>query len=234
MTTTEIKKDGFPIHDYAALVPLASEAEQAALTADIKENGLRDPIVLWKGKIVDGRCRQKACLLVGERIRFKELDPELTDEEVRVFVKSVNTRRNLTSTQRIISACKVSLDPNNRLKIKELAKQWATSPSLLKNARYIATHAPEYIEPLFNGKAVTIVDSSGRETLSNKVSAVYASVKRQNEQVTENTEHGFQADTYIKTQAGKDWYYEQLKNGMYSHEHMLADLANFKFEKEEN
>ena len=51
-----------PIHEYAGLVPMASEKEQVALTIDIKANGLREPILLWRGEVVDGRCRMKSCL----------------------------------------------------------------------------------------------------------------------------------------------------------------------------
>lgn len=228
----------YEIHEYAALVPLASDAEQAALNEDIKTNGLQDPIVLWKGKVVDGRCRQQACIYADERIRIKELDENLTDEEVKITVKSLNTRRNLTMTQKVIAACKISLDPHNSLSILELALSWGIKEGLLKNARYISKNAPDLIEPLFNGFSVEIKDQFGKEVMSNKISTVYAYIKRESENVKKDTSeeiHEWKENSYIKTQAGKDWYYHFTKNKNLDMETQmcLAELANFKFKRDE-
>ena len=53
--------DGLDVHPMAHIVPLADPAEQMALQNDIARNGQRVPIVLYRGKIVDGRCRALAC-----------------------------------------------------------------------------------------------------------------------------------------------------------------------------
>lgn len=228
----------FPINErLAGIVPMASYADQSALTADIRKHGLKDPLMLWRGEIVDGRCRQLACTLAGVQIRAKELDSELTEDEVRIFVKSVNTRRHLTNTQKIISACKASLDSNNSATIKELAVAWSISEKILKNARYIAKVRPDFIEPLFNGESVKIVSSNGTPTSSVKVSAVYAYLKRLEEQVVMRDESGWEEDTAIKTQAGKDWYYNVCHTRGYtdiSTRMLVAELANFKFVKAED
>ena len=227
----------FEVHDYAALVPMANAVEQDALTKDIKDHGLREPIVLWRGKVVDGRCRLKACKALGERIRIKELDDELDDAAVKAFVKSVNTRRNLTTTQKIMSACRVSLDKDNTLKLQDIAESWGISFSILKNARFIANNAPEYIIPLFNGEAVNIYDAKGNYITTNKITAVWAHIKRKLENVKEDDRHGWEEDSYIKTQAGKDWYYEQIRianevGGDMTYKQLVAELANYKFEGE--
>ena len=225
----------FEVHEYAALVPLANAVEQDALTKDIKNHGLREPIVLWRGKVVDGRCRLKACKTVGERIRIKELDDELTDVEVKAFVKSVNTRRNLTVTQKIMSACRVSLDKDNNLKLQELAESWGISFSILKNARFIAKNAPEYVVPLFNGETVGIYDAKDTYIMTNKITAVWAYIKRKQENVKEDDRYGWDENSYIKTQAGKDWYYEQVRVagevGDMKYKRLVAELANYKFEE---
>ncbi len=223
----------YEIHEFAALVPMASMAEQAALQEDIRANGLRETVVLWKGKIVDGRCRQLACIANGEKIRTRELDDELTENEVKTFVKSINTRRNLTMTQKVISACKTLIDPANASTSKELAMAWGIGKGILDNAKYIAKTRPDYIESLFNGEAVAITSSNGKETLSNKVSAVYASIKREEESIVEDTEHGWSPDSSINTQAGKDWFYQQSRNIESNNDtllnYLLIELANYKF-----
>lgn len=224
----------FPINDkLAGIVPMASEKEQIALTDDIAKNGLREPIVLWRNQIVDGRCRQKACNLAMKPIMAKELDSNLTEDEVRIFVKSVNTRRNLTSTQKIISACKDSMENNDSRKVSDIALSWGISETLLKNARYIYIKRPEFIRPLFEGMSVEIVNQNGVDTITNKVSAIYAHIKREEQSIMEDDKHGWNEDSNIKTQAGKDWYYAQIKLIKSTCPIMkmrLAELANYKFE----
>ena len=233
----ELKEgESFEINEeLAGIVPMANMAEQAALTEDIRENGLREPVLLWRNKIVDGRCRQKACLATGVRIKAKELDDKLTYDDVMIVVKSLNTRRNLSHTQKLISACKETFRSTNSKSVKEIALAWGVSGTLLKNARYIYTERPEFIDPLFNGNSVTIVGSNGKETQTNKISAIYAYLKRLEENANRNDDHGWNPDAQIKTQAGKEWYYQTLKTeGKELSVFMrmtLAELANFKFTK---
>lgn len=240
---TEIKvrmaKDGgFPInHALAGLVPMASDAEQAVLTADIEQHEQREPIVLWRGEVVDGRCRQKALTTLGKHILYRELDDALTEEEARIYVKSVNTRRNLTPTQKVMAACRESLRPEENRSIPVIAKSWGIGRELLNNARYIAKQRPDFMELLFDGKAVEIIDAQGRTKYTNKVTTIYAYLKKIEEAVVENTDHAWHEDTFIKTQAGKEWYYEQVAEievlGNIRTKMLIAELANYKFVKEE-
>src|SRR5262249_42861997 len=54
----------------AELFPLMSEPELRELGEDIKANGLRTPIVVYKDKLLDGRNRLDAMELVGVKFRF--------------------------------------------------------------------------------------------------------------------------------------------------------------------
>ena len=233
----ELKEgESFEINEeLAGIVPMANMAEQAALTEDIRENGLREAVLLWRNKIVDGRCRQKACLATNTPVRAKDLNDDLTEEDVMVVVKSLNTRRNLSPTQKLISACKETFNPKNSKSVKELALAWGISFTLLKNARYIYTERPEFIEPLFQGNSVIIVGSNGKETQTNKISAIYAYIKREEENANRNDEHGWNPDAQIKTQAGKEWYYVQLgiigKDTTVHIKMLLSEHANLKFTK---
>lgn len=237
---TEVKvrlsKDGaFPINDkLAGLVPMASEAEQAVLMADIKDSEQRDPIVLWRGEVVDGRCRQKALTTLGRHMLYRELADSLTEDEVRVFVKSVNTRRNLTSTQKVMSACRESLREGETRAVAIIAKTWGISRDILGNARFIAKENPDMAETLFNGGSVEIIDANGKAKLTNKVTTIYAYLKKLSEAVEEDNQYAWQEDTYIKTQAGKEWYYTQVSSldsqtDILRVKMLLAELANYKF-----
>jgi len=234
-TKTRLVSEGpFPIGELAGIVPLASEAEQAALTQDIADNQQQEPIILWKGEVVDGRCRQQALTTIGYNIMYRELNDDLSYDEVSVYVKSVNTRRNLTHTQKVMSACKQSLKPG-AAKILTVAKAWGIGDKILKNARYIYKTKPEFVEPLFNGASVNIISADGMEVQSNKVSTIYAAVKREEEKRPKLTDdgYGWSVDAALKSQVAKDWYYQQIK--VHSiidviHKRHLTELANLKAE----
>lgn len=57
--------DTFELHPLCTLFPRITGAEFEALKADIKANGLRQPIVIHEGMILDGGNRYRACLEIG-------------------------------------------------------------------------------------------------------------------------------------------------------------------------
>lgn len=92
-------------HPYSQIFPLMLGDEYQDLVEDIKVNGLKEPIVLFCGQILDGRNRYHACETVGitldldnrEHFRIFESD----DEAAKKFVWSSNVvRRHLTIDQK--------------------------------------------------------------------------------------------------------------------------------------
>lgn len=89
-------------HEVAEIFPLMEDCEFKALCRDIAQNGLREPIWMTDGKIIDGRNRYNACLETKTDLEFREWDGvgELVD-----FVVSQNLRRrHLTDAQRALVA----------------------------------------------------------------------------------------------------------------------------------
>ena len=75
------------------------------LVASIKEEGLREPIVILEGAILDGRNRYNACLAAGVEPVFT---PFRGDDPVR-FVLAANVhRRHLNESQRATIAAKIA------------------------------------------------------------------------------------------------------------------------------
>ncbi|EPQ8800530.1 hypothetical protein ACUW02_006760, partial [Pseudomonas aeruginosa] len=92
-------------HDYAQLFPLIIGDDYEALLEDIDTNGQRAPIVLYEGKILDGRNRYRVCkdLLIEPRTE------EYTGDDALGYVLSLNLyRRQLTVAQRALIAAELS------------------------------------------------------------------------------------------------------------------------------
>jgi ParB-like chromosome segregation protein Spo0J len=65
---------GFEFHERCHALPAMDPEDFESLVQDIRKVGLRRPIVIYEGKIVDGRRRLKACQLAGVEPRFEEWD----------------------------------------------------------------------------------------------------------------------------------------------------------------
>ena len=94
------------MHALADIPPSMSEAQFAALRDDIKANGLLTPIVMFEGKVLDGRHRLRACQELGIDPRFEQY--EGTEEQAASYVCSVNVaRRHMNPAQLGICAAKL-------------------------------------------------------------------------------------------------------------------------------
>jgi hypothetical protein len=86
----------YELHPLCTLFPRLSGAEFDALRDDIKANGLRTPIVLHDGMILDGGNRYRACLEAGVEPAFLEFE----GGNLWSFVWSMNgNRRHLSPGQ---------------------------------------------------------------------------------------------------------------------------------------
>jgi hypothetical protein len=94
------------------LFPPISEEDFGKLAADIKLHGLRQHIVLYQGKILDGNNRYRACSLAGIKPTFADFTG--IDADARNYVISANIhRRHLSPDQRrAIIAELLKLNPN--------------------------------------------------------------------------------------------------------------------------
>jgi hypothetical protein len=99
------KPKTYEAHPIATIFPRLGGAEINTLADDIKANGLRDPIWLYEGKILDGVNRAEACKRAEVEIRTWDY----TGNDPIGFVLSANLhRRHLDAGQRAMVAASLS------------------------------------------------------------------------------------------------------------------------------
>jgi len=83
-------------HKFADIFPMIEGDGLENLKQDIKEHGQLEPVILYEGKILDGRNRYRACKELGLDVKTEEYKGEKPLE----FVISLNfKRRHLTQSQ---------------------------------------------------------------------------------------------------------------------------------------
>ena len=95
-----------PIHPYAELFPAMSHPEFDRLCGDIAVNGLQEEIVLYEGKVLEGRNRYLACLARGVTPRFRDYAGECGSPLAFVVTRNLH-RRHLTESQRALVAARL-------------------------------------------------------------------------------------------------------------------------------
>jgi len=125
-------------HPLAGIFPLMEGAEFDELVADIKAHGLREPIVLYQGLILDGRNRYRACIKTGVEPSFVPSTWQVLNDDPAGYVISANIRRrHLTPEDKIkYLAQLVAAQPEKSDRL--LAKQTGVSHPTIAKARRAA------------------------------------------------------------------------------------------------
>lgn len=163
---------------------LVPDDELRELADDIAANGLRNPIVLLSGKVLDGRNRLAACKIAEVEPRFTEFDG---DDPIGWVVSQNLVRRHLTASQRAVVALDLlpllekeakarqrrsneyrgngrlapkgaNRNGNGKGKAAEIAARIAKSSARhVERVKSISKRAPELIEEIRAGKLTVAV-----------------------------------------------------------------------------
>ena len=148
-------------HQYADLFPSMTAAEFAALKADIQAYGQREPITTWRGMVVDGRHRERACHELGRPVTAREFDGD--ERELLAFVISLNVqRRHLNESQRAMVAARIAtlgqgartdLSPiGEKLSQQQAAEVLTVGKRSVERAQHVLDHGtPELIAAVDSG-----------------------------------------------------------------------------------
>lgn len=134
-------------HPYAEAWPLLSDEELAELAEDIAANGLRQPIVVFDGQILDGRNRHAACERAGVEPEFIEFEGSADD--ALAFVQSVNGARRHQSKGSLAASWALSMLAAGKRRDGRWAYGESRNSDISRDVRsqlgLIADHAPELL-----------------------------------------------------------------------------------------
>lgn len=169
----------YPSHPAAQLFPMMTKEEISLLAADIKKNGLIDPIVLYEDQILDGRNRQAACEIAKIEPKFIDANGHAASPVSYVLSRNLH-RRHLTISQRGAIAAEAvplfEIEARKRMNSGTLAPIGATlgksaeiaaekldvSPRTVERALYIKKHHPEVFEQVKRGE-ITVNEATGEQ-----------------------------------------------------------------------
>lgn len=94
------------VHPICAIFPSMPDADMAALAESIRLNGLRHPITLYQGQILDGRHRYHACKAAGVEPRYQQFTGDDAGALALVIDENLK-RRHLDISQRAMVAGRI-------------------------------------------------------------------------------------------------------------------------------
>jgi protein gp37/ParB-like chromosome segregation protein Spo0J len=124
-----VKLGPYEVHPFADAFPLIDGEEFAELVADVKKNGLRDPIILNHDKtvLIDGRNRYRACSEAGVDLLHEVLGSHYTEPMILDLILSKNlARRQLNQGQKALMALEYERFYAEAVKAEEAARKEAT------------------------------------------------------------------------------------------------------------
>jgi N6-adenosine-specific RNA methylase IME4 len=148
-------------HELANLFPMMTAGEHTELLKDMRENGYdaTAPIVIYEGKILDGRNRWKAAQELGivpTRIDYKGDDP------LGFVIRHNLTRRHLNESQRAVVAGRLATMKSGErtdlvsigtrsISIEQAADMLNVGRATVARVKAVERDAPELISAIENG-----------------------------------------------------------------------------------
>lgn len=113
--------DKYEYHPLSNLFPLMEGDEFDRLVDDIDKNGLLEPIVLFEGKILDGRNRYRACMKLGRKPTFKKYPNRINP---LTYVVAENIRRRHLEKAQLAEIALLVMEIYEEQEREERYKDW--------------------------------------------------------------------------------------------------------------
>jgi len=119
--------------EFKALLPSVSYDEMKALEQDIRSNGIKNPLIVWKGIVVDGHKRFEICTRLGIIPPTKEKTFQSRNNAMIWIVKNYMETHELTPFQNCELALKLyPIFHKQAVKEQQKAQDWITKQRLAK------------------------------------------------------------------------------------------------------
>lgn len=165
----------YEFHPLAKLFPMLPEKEREALKEDIQKNKQQVPVIIYQGKVLDGRNR----IIVCEELGIEPITEPFKGNNPFEFVLSMNLlRRHLDESQRAMIAVELATTHQGQRTDLELpamlpevsqaeaAKLCNVSERLVRDAKKIKEKAPDRVNEIIEGRIT--VSKVIREIRTNK------------------------------------------------------------------
>lgn len=162
-------------HPISGSWPDMLQKDFEVLKDSINVSGLREPIVLFEGMILDGWHRYNACLQTGAVAEFEEF----TEDDPIQYVQDKHTRRPLTLTQRMTAIALMHSWKSRGKPSKSALNADLTSAQLAKAAGGSVRTAEQVKEAITKGSAALVDGMKSGKTSAVKAAAVAKLPKRE-------------------------------------------------------
>lgn len=153
----------YKFHPVAEVMPLMSDDEFVSLKNDIAANGLKEPIWLHEGKIIDGRNRYRACGELGIDPSYRTWDGK---GSLVLFVMSLNLhRRHLTAGQKAAIGAEIEPLLAKEAKERQRAAGGDRRSEKARQEKTVVARVPQPImesEPKAREQAAKLVGTNSR------------------------------------------------------------------------
>lgn len=171
-------------HPLSEIFPLLEGQAFEELVADIRENGVREPVWVYHGEILDGRNRFRAAEAASREAPTREY----TGDDPLKFVLSLNLhRRHLDESQRSMVAAKIANLGEGRPS-SETMTGGAVSQDTAAEAMNVSRRSVSRAKKVIERAAPEVVKAVERGELEVKVAAEIADAPR--EEQIEAVQHG--------------------------------------------
>lgn len=149
------------MHPVTELFPPMSDEEFRALVEDIRQHGQREPVTLWRGQVIDGRNRVRACQELDCAIRTRVWNG--AESDLVGYVVSLNLRRrHLNESQRALVADRIAnmrqgertdlASIEARLSQSDAAALLNVSRASVQRAHEVTERAPDLVPAIERGE----------------------------------------------------------------------------------
>jgi hypothetical protein len=137
-------REGYPAHPFAELFPLHDGPSLWELRNDIEKYGQREDIILYEGKVLDGRRRQASMIALDMEPRYRTFRG--TEAEALAYAISANLkRRHLGEADRAMVADKIAKLPVGRPPVSEVKPSGKKGDSLKNNGQIVEKNEGQII-----------------------------------------------------------------------------------------